>query len=272
MKTPLLDEEQIAAFRRDGYLKYTRPVLEDAQFSALRDHFETKLREHEARGERPEAMDKPHFSDTKLFDWVLSDSVLDLVEPLLGPDFNLFSTHFICKPSGDGRRVPWHEDSAYWKGILDPMEAVTVWLAIDPSTNENGCMCVVPSSHATQQSGFSDYQNVGAEQAVFSTEIVRPQQRAEHSVPIELQPNQASLHDARLIHGSAPNTSTIRRCGFTMRFVPAHVRLSPKWEEPNFALPGAGTRQSGKQSGRSRQNLSASARIRAPSRCSLISV
>jgi hypothetical protein len=65
-------------------------------------------------------MDKPHFTDTKLFDWVLSDRVLDLVEPLLGPDFQLFSTHFICKPQGDGRRVPWHEDSAYWKGMLEP--------------------------------------------------------------------------------------------------------------------------------------------------------
>ena len=240
MTSPRLDEEQVASFRREGYLKYLQPALEDAQFAALRDHFEFKLREHEARGERPEAMDKPHFTDTKLFDWVLSDRVLDLVEPLLGPDFHLFSTHFICKPQGDGRRVPWHEDSAYWKGILNPMEAMTVWLAIDPSTSENGCMCVVPHSHVTQQSGFSDYHNVDTEKAVFSTEIVRPQQRAEQAIPLELQANQASLHDARLIHGSAPNTSTKRRCGFTMRFVPAHVRRMPAWEEQILLYPARG--------------------------------
>jgi ectoine hydroxylase-related dioxygenase (phytanoyl-CoA dioxygenase family) len=245
MNTPRLDEEQIAAFRREGYLKYTEPVLEDAQFAALRDHFETKLQEHEARGERPEAMDKPHFSDTKLFDWVLSDRVLDLVEPLLGPDFNLFSTHFICKPQGDGRRVPWHEDSAYWKGMLDPMEAVTVWLAIDPSTIANGCMSVVPRSHITQQAGFSDYHAVDGEKAVFPTEIVRPQQRAEYSIPIELDPNQASLHDARLIHGSPPNTSSIRRCGFTMRFVPSHVRLASKWENQILLYPARGRDKAG---------------------------
>jgi ectoine hydroxylase-related dioxygenase (phytanoyl-CoA dioxygenase family) len=178
MNTPRLDEEQIAAFRREGYLKYTQPVLEEAQFAALRDHFETKLQEHEARGERPEQMDKPHFTDTKLFDWVLSDRVLDLVEPLLGPDFNLFSTHFICKPQGDGRRVPWHEDSAYWKGMLEPMEAVTVWLAIDPSTIANGCMSVVPRSHITQQAGFSDYHNVDGEKAVFP-----PKSCARNSAP-----------------------------------------------------------------------------------------
>src|SRR4028118_284641 len=123
MNTPRLNQEEVAAFQREGYLRYLKPVFGDAEFAGLRDHFEAKLQEHEARGGRPEAMDKPHFTDTKLFDWVLSDQILDLVEPLLGPDFNLFSTHFICKPQGDGRRVPWHEDSAYWKGMLEPMEA-----------------------------------------------------------------------------------------------------------------------------------------------------
>jgi chlorinating enzyme len=245
MTIPRLNDQQVADFQREGYLKYEQPVLEDAHFAALRDHFEVKLREHEARGERPEAMDKPHFNDTKLFDWVLSKPILDLVEPLLGPDFHLFSTHFICKPQGDGRRVPWHEDSAYWKSILEPIEAVTVWLAIDPSTNENGCMCVVPRSHVTQQAGYSDYDKVDPEKSVFPTEITRLQQRAEQAIPIELHPNQASLHDARLIHGSAPNTSAIRRCGFTMRFVPAHVRLSPQWENQILLYSARGQDKAG---------------------------
>jgi FtsP/CotA-like multicopper oxidase with cupredoxin domain len=29
-----------------------------------------------------------------------------------------------------------------------------------------------------------------------------------------------------LIHGSPPNTSNIRRCGYTMRYIPTHVKLS----------------------------------------------
>jgi len=43
----------------------------------------------------------------------------------------------------------------------------------------------------------------------------------------ELRPNEASLHDARLIHGSDANRSNLRRCGYTMRFIPASVRFSP---------------------------------------------
>jgi len=47
-------------------------------------------------------MDVPHFVDTKLFEWLFSDEVLDLVEPIIGPDIALFSSHFICKPKGMG--------------------------------------------------------------------------------------------------------------------------------------------------------------------------
>ena len=52
--------------------------------------------------------------DAILTDAVLDDSVLDIVESLIGPDIALWSSHFIAKPAGVGKRVPWHEDSAYW--------------------------------------------------------------------------------------------------------------------------------------------------------------
>ncbi|MFP4143539.1 MAG: phytanoyl-CoA dioxygenase family protein [Phycisphaeraceae bacterium] len=222
-----LSEDQLAHYRREGYLVYDEPVLPESEFEALRAHFEKKLAAWPA-DQRPEAMDTPHFEDPELFRWALAPEVLDLVEPVLGPDIILFSTHFICKPTGDGRRVPWHEDSAYWKGKLDPMEVCTVWLAIDPSTTANGCMHVIPRTHDTGRMGFSDYDDVDTSKNVFPTEITPAQRRDELAVPIELQPNQCSLHDARLMHGSPPNTSSIRRCGWTLRFCPAHVKLSPE--------------------------------------------
>ena len=155
--------------------------------------------------------------------WLFADEVLDLVEPILGPNIALFSSHFICKPRGNGKRVPWHEDSYYWKGMLDPMEVVTVWFAIDPSTKVNGCMNVIPRTHFN---GFSDYEEVDTTKNVFHIEIVKPQRDDSRAVAIELQPNQCSLHDARLIHGSAPNNSTIRRCGYTMRYMSTAVKFN----------------------------------------------
>jgi ectoine hydroxylase-related dioxygenase (phytanoyl-CoA dioxygenase family) len=61
---------------------------------------------------------------------------------------------------------------------------------------------------------------------VFNREITPTKMRDALAVPCELQPNQASLHDAKLIHGSPANTSNIRRCGYTMRYMPATVKFN----------------------------------------------
>lgn len=219
---PRLSPNQVERYDREGYLIVPEPVLPEEKFNALKAHFDKKL-EAWPEDKRPEAMDTPHFEDTKLFEWAFAPEILDLVEPIIGPDIVLFSTHFICKPQGDGRRVPWHEDSAYWRGRLDPMEVVTVWLAIDPSTKENGCMHVIPHTHNTGRKGFSDYDQVDTSKNVFPTEIKPSQRKDALAVPVELQANHCSLHDARLMHGSPPNTSSLRRCGWTLRFIPAHV-------------------------------------------------
>lgn len=214
---PRLSPEQVGQYRREGYFVYREPVLSPPKFDGLKNCFEKILADLPAET-RPESMDVPHFAYPELFRWLFDDDVLDLVEPILGPDLALFSSHFICKPKGDGRRVPWHEDSHYWRNMLDPMEVCTVWLAIDPSRRENGCMSVIPRTHNSGQLGYSDYVPV-AEPAVFGSEIVKTQRDDSKAVAIELEPNQASLHDGRLMHGSEANTSTLRRCGYTMRYI-----------------------------------------------------
>lgn len=220
---PRVSPEQVEAYHRDGYLVYHQPVLPPEKFAALKARFERILSEL-PEGDRPEAMDVPHFAHPELLKWAFDDSILGLVEPILGHDLALFSTHFICKPKGNGKRVPWHEDSSYWKTMLAPMEVVTVWLALDPSTKENGCMMVIPRTHREAQQGFSDYADVDPSKNVFPNEILQSQRDDSKRVYIELQPNECSLHDGRIQHGSEPNTSNIRRCGWTIRFTSTAVK------------------------------------------------
>lgn len=225
-RTPRLTPDQADHYRREGYLLYDQPLLSPEAFEGLKAHFEGMLTDWLAdpRMRSPEHMDVPHFMDPALFRWLFDDAVLDLVEPLLGPDIALYSSHFICKPPATGKRVPWHEDSGYWRGRLDPMQVVTVWLAIDPSTPANGCMRVIPGTHNSGQAGFSDYESVN-DSAVFNTEIRRDQLDESKAVDCTLEPNHCSLHDGRLIHGSAANTGDIRRCGYTIRFISTRTRM-----------------------------------------------
>ncbi len=225
--TPRLNDDRVRQFARHGHLIFNEPVFAPRKFKRLATHFEELLAEWQAdpRMRSPEHMDVPHFLHPSLYEWLLDDAVLDLVEPIIGPDIALFSSHFICKPAGTGKRVPWHEDSGYWRGRLDPMEVVTVWLAIDPSTPDNGCMQVIPGTHKAGKAGFSDYEQVAnPDQQVFDSEISEGQFDESKAVPCVLQPNEASLHDGRLIHGSAANTGAMRRCGYTMRYMSTAVR------------------------------------------------
>lgn len=219
--TAHLSPEDVEHFHREGYVLPQGQVFPQADFRDLQRAFEAMLADWTAQGGRPEAMDVPHFYHPELMRWLLHPAVLDLVEPITGPDIVLFSSHFICKPAGDGRRVPWHEDSAYWRGQWDPMEVVTVWLAIDDSDLGNGCMHVVPRTHL---GGYSEYDAL-SERAVFASEIKAGTFAADSAAPCILTAGSCSLHHAKAIHGSGANTSTRRRCGYTMRYISAAARF-----------------------------------------------
>lgn len=83
----------------------------------------------------------------------------------------------------------------------------------------------------TGKKGFSDYEDTDMNKNVLHQEMIklRGQDTAENEMPIILQPNECSLHDSRLIHGSKPNTSNFRRCGWTLRFARGDVKLNPEW-------------------------------------------
>lgn len=130
-RTMRLSSDQVGDYLREGCLIYDQAVLPQPKFDALKHYFEEILANWPAN-ERPESMDVPHFMHPKLLEWAFDESICSLVTPILGDDLAPFSSHCICKPMGNGKRVPWHEDSAYWNGRITPMEVCAVWLAIDP--------------------------------------------------------------------------------------------------------------------------------------------
>ena len=99
---------------------------------------------------------------------------------------------------------------------------VTVWLALDRATRENGCMAVIPG---TQQGGFSQYEDVDAQNNIFGSQIKADQFDPNQAVYFELEPNECSLHEARIIHGAQANVSPHRRAGYTLRYFPLSTKI-----------------------------------------------
>lgn len=209
-------------FRRDGVLIMDQPLLPKADFDQLTLDFERIHADWSQRfGLRSEEMDKPHFVYPELFRYAAHPQVLDLVESLIGPDIVFFTSHFICKSAGNGQRVPWHTDAGYWVDMLRPMDNVlTIWLAIDPSTEENGCVRFVPGSHHQEDDGSAYVPVSDGAAAVFPTELNEQYQQVAEANAISaiLKPGHASVHHANTIHGSRGNQSRQRRCGLTLRY------------------------------------------------------
>ncbi len=210
-------------FRADGYLLPGRQLFPPERLDVLEAIFDEHL---DAKGAKlSDELDTPHFRDPRLLEFLLSDEVLDTVQPLEGPDIALWTSHFISKDPFTGRATPWHEDSAFWNGRLSAYDhIVTVWLALGPSNRENGCMWVIPGSHLN--GGFSEgYVPTDMSVQTFHAQLSGVDES--RAVDFELQRGEFSLHDGRIVHGAKPNTSSVRRTGYTMRYFPASVQVLP---------------------------------------------
>ena len=229
MATNILKNQEVDFYQENGYLLHKKQLFSAEKMSKLQTIFEEQLAEKGSK--LSDELDTPHFRDERLLEFLLSDEVLDLVEPIIGPNIGLWSSHFICKDPLVGRQTPWHEDSAYWKGRLSSYDKiVTVWLALDRSSVENGCMRVIPGTH---RNGFSEYENVDSKKNLFDTQIKNVDES--NAVYFELEPGECSLHDSRIIHGAKANTSTYRRCGYTMRYFSTEAKVIAE-KNPNYKV------------------------------------
>jgi len=222
-----LTEQDVARYRAQGYL-VPGLRLPPQRVQVLRDALERLL--HNNPGVRPEKLVSAHLAgpgnapnaegvkgEDQFMALARDEQILDLVEALIGPDIVLWGCHVFCKPAGDGHQTPWHQDGHYWP--IRPLANCTVWVALDPSTAQNGCLRVIPGSHAagvTHAHLVEDRQDVALQQRLADDSFDEGQ-----AVDVELQPGQMSMHDVFMIHGAKANRSTQRRAGVALRYMPA---------------------------------------------------
>jgi hypothetical protein len=240
----MVTQDQVRQYHDRGYTLCPQ-LLERDELEQVAACINRYVEQETARGRRPEHLDMPHPQEPELLKVCSRPAVLDAVEQFIGPNIVLFASHIICKAKGDGLEVPWHQDGIYWD--LEPMNVITLWLAIDDSTVENGCMRVIPGTHRAGPLEHVDIEN--PQTKVLHRGIPPSRFDASTAVDCLLPRGGCSFHAPYLIHGSAPNTSTKRRCGYTMRFMPPETRLLrggplSKWfgNHPLYLLRGRDAR------------------------------
>jgi ectoine hydroxylase-related dioxygenase (phytanoyl-CoA dioxygenase family) len=168
---------------------------------------------------------------------VSDDRLLDVAQEFIGPNIALFASHYISKPPYAGQPVLWHQDGSYWP--LDPMEVITLWLAVDYSGPENGCMRIIPGTHAMDLQEMRQNTEVAN---VLNSEIDPALVDESKAVDLILQPGDVSVHQPNIIHGSNANNSPLRRAGLTIRYIPTSTRFTaPEGWAYGFLLRGEDT-------------------------------
>ncbi|KPP60617.1 hypothetical protein Z043_121367 [Scleropages formosus] len=252
---PTAAEKLKTLYEQQGFLTEL-PVLSITELQEAREAF-TQLEREFGEEYTQYSLHNVHLK----YDWVMGlvkhPKVLEPVKAILGPDVILLDSRFICKyptqlkttSSGEGSKtatsdtgntseeskgqvyngaqdeadlpfVAWHQDIRYWG--LDGGSVLSVWLALDDSREDNGALQVIPGTH---RSGLLPHQSSASAGNMLSVnqEIPEDLVETEKAVLCPLLAGQMSVHDGFLVHGSNPNTSNSRRCGFVIRYVPTCV-------------------------------------------------
>jgi len=212
-------QDAVRRYARDGFA-ILRGVLDPHLVDEARRHVAWLCRRYPDL--RPEHLHHPLMRDDAFWVRLVTDPrLLDIARAVLGPDLACFTAHYICKPPYDGHAVLWHQDGAYWN--LTPMNALTVWVAIDRSGPDNGCLRMLPGSHRLPLRPIvprDDVPNMLASSMEMGALDVAS------AVEVHLEPGDVSIHHAHIVHGSEANTSPHRRCGLDIGYMPVSTTIS----------------------------------------------
>ncbi len=239
-----ITEARWAAYEREGYLRLGT-VMEPGELARLQQRIDDIMlgradidysrvmmqldRDPERGGDKPGPQSKGHKGRTlgyrKIQDLELDPLFLsfmrkpvfaEICDRVYGPDAPVacYRAMFMNKPKGEGTELVWHQDR--WTDLdRDPL--VTLWTALDPAVEQNGCVWIVPGAHRRL---INPSHGAG-----FMTEEQATAMTAEHEpVPLEVEPGETVLLHNWLPHRSGTNRTGTARRAFSVCFMHANTR------------------------------------------------
>jgi ectoine hydroxylase-related dioxygenase (phytanoyl-CoA dioxygenase family) len=212
-----LSDEQVAHYRREGYLAIPRVIAAD-KVEALRRVTEAFVERSRSVGRTDAIFDlDPRHSATApvvrriknpadhdpLYAWLAFESpILDIVAELIGPSLRFHHSKLNLKGGRFGAPVEVHQDAAFYPHSND--DVLAVGLLLDDATAENGAMAVLPGSHRGLI--YSHFDGRGRFVGCVQPDVVAGLDRS-RAVLLALPAGSIHIHHYRLVHWSASNTS-----------------------------------------------------------------
>jgi len=224
-----ISQDQIKKYQDDGFLYYPG-LLSPEEVAELKqaviDTAKSMGKKKVAGGAIDELEDKDDYG-TKVFTqrlnlYKLNDTIRSyMLNPKLG--------EMMCQLSGvDGLRVwhdqalikepygnptAWHLDTPYWSFFS--RNALSVWIALEDATYQNGCMYFVPGTHKLATSD-----NVGIGPELGALFKVYPKMGEIDPVAVPMKAGDCSFHNGICAHGAGANMTRGRRIAMTCAYMP----------------------------------------------------
>lgn len=197
-----------AQFARDGFVVVTDlfSAAECAEWKAECQRILEAVRAERRAGPGEVADDRSLFPGgvyvglamrSPLFHQAAADGrVVTVLSAILAPNVEFLSDKVVFKDGHEDIASPWHQDYPYWRGG----HKVSVWIALDAATPENGCLRLLPGSHRAEVR----HDHVESRHG-FGTRVERLDESTAVSAPLPAG-GAVFFHDLTL-HASHPNRS-----------------------------------------------------------------
>lgn len=195
-KTIWTDSLLAAQFEKEGYL--VLDFLSHEQVEMLKHiFFESKI-----------SFDNTFYSSSFINDIEIKQEISTKIESVINNKINEHFSNFkklggvfLVKPSGPESIMPIHQD---WTVVDESIfDAMTIWIPLQDTTKENGCIKVLPKSHRL---------SIALRAPTLQNPLQNILTEAEKlMIPLPMKAGQAFVFSHALLHASFPNLSNLPR-------------------------------------------------------------
>jgi phytanoyl-CoA hydroxylase len=240
--------EQIAAYRRDGFLVVER-FLDGDEVHRLRERFGACFAHEFETGLRPDEVNYDPKStppdltrqlcnawkaDRAIAQTVLAKRNAEFGAKLAGlPGLRLAQDNLIWKPPS-GKALLCHQDAAYLDH-LDPPNMTTCWMALDDTSADTGTIYYVKGSNHWPHARLGGEFHAPDDWLAHVRASMPPGEELE-LVAIEVPAGGAAFHDGWTFHGSPPNErADAERRSIVSHMISTETRWNPAHPHPVYS-------------------------------------
>jgi phytanoyl-CoA hydroxylase len=228
-----LTQQQVDEYQRDGLLVY-RGLMSDAEIASLISSIEEAVAQMGssviAGMKEVEPATKPSADDyyAKVFlqrinMWKISPAIRKI---FLGPQLGEMASRLAgvdcmrvwhdqtLQKAPWANPTAWHLDAPYWS--FDSRQAISIWIALDDATVQNGCMSYLPGTHRTAD----PKRNVGIGKDFGALFTAYPEWARLEPVVATMKRGDCGFHNGLTAHGAGPNMTPRPRRAMTCGYMP----------------------------------------------------